>query len=118
MVAERARELIRQVCRRNNVSIVKGHMEADHIHLLVSIPPTLSASKLMQYVKGFSSRKLQQEFSELNKKYCGRHMWATGYFCASSGTVTDEIIKEYIEKHRDSGPDDDFTISGESGRIR
>jgi len=113
VIADRARTLIRQVCKRNHVEILKGHIEKDHVHLLVDAPPTLSPSKLMQYIKGVSSRKLQQEFSELNKKYWGRHLWATGYFCATSGTVTDEIIKQYIENHKDEGPEDNFSISGE-----
>ena len=111
-IADKCRELIRQICKRNNVEIIKGHMEPDHVHLLVSMPPTISPSKLMQYVKGSSSRRLQQEFSQLNKRFWGRHMWSTGYFCASSGTVTDDIIKEYLEKHRDKD-EDNFTISGE-----
>lgn len=114
-IAERARELIRQVCKRSNVEIVKGHMEVDHVHLFVSVPPTLSPSKLMQYIKGSSSRHLQEEFPELNKRYWGRHMWAIGYFCASSGTVTDEMIKQYIENHREESPKDNFLISGEPG---
>ena len=112
-VADRAREVIRQVCQRNKAEIIKGHMEPDHVHLFVDVPPNLPASKLMQYIKGVSSRKLQQEFSDLNKRYWGRHLWATGYFCASSGTVTDEMIKEYLERHKDEGPEDNFSIAGE-----
>jgi putative transposase len=111
-IAERARELIRQVCQRNQVEILKGHMEPDHVHLFVSIPTDISASKLMQYIKGSTSRKLQQEFAEIRKRYWGRHLWASGYFCVSAGNITDEMIKEYIEHHRDS-PSDDFTITNE-----
>ena len=69
VIADRARTIIRQVCKRNHVEILKGHMEKDHVHLLVDAPPSLSPSKLMQYIKGVSSRKLQQEFTQLNKKY-------------------------------------------------
>ncbi len=112
-IADRARELIRQICKQNRVTIIKGHMEPDHVHLFVDVPPSLAPSKLMQYIKGASSRKLQQEFSELNKRYWGKHLWAVGYFCASSGTVTDEIIKEYLEHHKDENPDDEFFIAGE-----
>ena len=56
----------------------------------------LSASKLVQYIKGNTSRKLQKEYKELNNQFWGQHLWARGYFVASSGNVTDEIIKEYI----------------------
>ena len=111
VVAERLRELIRQICKANEVDILKGHVSKDHIHLLVSAPPQLSVSKLVQYLKGKSSVKLQQEFKHLQKEYWGRHIWARGYFAASSGNVTDEIIAEYINNQDVPKPDDDFKIS-------
>ena len=95
-IALRTRDLIRMVCSKNDVEILSGHVGKDHIDVLVSVPPYLSASKLVQYIKGYSSRKLKMEYKELNKQYRGRHMWARGYFVASSGNVTDEIIAEYI----------------------
>jgi len=96
-IAERARELIRIVCRNNEVEILAGHLSKDHVHLLVSVPPHLSAAKLVQYIKGYTSRKLQMEYKELNKQFWGQHLWARGYFAASSGNVTDEVIIEYIK---------------------
>ena len=96
-IAERARELIRMVCKNNEVEILAGHISKDHVHLLVSAPPHLSASKLMQYIKGYTSRKLQMEYKELSKQFWGQHLWARGYFVASSGNVTDEVIIEYIK---------------------
>ena len=96
-IAERMRELTRQVCQKNDVEILAGHVSKDHIHLLVSAPPHLSASKLVQYIKGYTSHKLQAEYKELNKEFWGRHLWARGYFVASSGNVTDEVIAEYIK---------------------
>ena len=113
-VGERTRELIRQVCKENEVEILAGHVSPDHIHLLVSVPPHLSVSKLVQYMKGYSSRKILMEYKEMNKQYWGRHFWARGYFVASSGNVTDEVIREYIE-HQDLEENqrtDNFTISG------
>ena len=96
-IAGRTRELTRQVCQRNETEILAGHVSKDHIHLLVSVPPHLSASKLVQYIKGYTSHKLQAEYKELNKQFWGQHLWARGYFVASSGNVTDEIITEYIK---------------------
>lgn len=96
-IAERTRELIRGVCNTNDVEILAGHVDKDHIHLLVSVPPYLSASKLVQYIKGYSSRKLLMEYKELSRQYWGKHLWARGYFVASSGNVTDEVIAEYIK---------------------
>lgn len=109
-VAHRARELVRQTCLSLDVRIEKGHVSKDHVHVLVSSPPTVSPSKLMQRIKGRSSRKLQQEFAHLRKRYWGRHFWARGYFCATSGRVTDEQIKDYIEGHDEEPPDPEFTI--------
>ena len=95
-IAERTRELIRGTCKQNDVEILAGRVSKDHIHLLVSAPPHLSVSKLVQYIKGYSSRKLQMEYKDLNKQFWGRYLWGRGYFVASSGNVTDEVIMEYI----------------------
>ena len=100
-IAERARQLIRQSCNSMDVTIIKGSIGREHIHLLVSCPPSLSVSKLVQQLKGKTSRKLQLEFNELKKKYWGQHLWASGYFCRSVGAVTKEMIKNYIENQVD-----------------
>lgn len=96
-IAERARELIRQSCNGMNVTIIKGTIGKEHIHLLISCQSSLSVSKIVQQLKGKSSRTLQMEFKELKKRYWGQHLWGSGYFSRSVGTVTKEIIKDYIE---------------------
>ncbi|MDI3477879.1 MAG: REP-associated tyrosine transposase [Thermoanaerobacterium sp.] len=68
-IAERTRELIRMVCKNNEVEILSGHVSKDHTHILVSAPSHLSVSKLVQYIKGYSSRKLLMENKELNKQF-------------------------------------------------
>lgn len=112
-VAERVRELIRQSCMSRDIKILKGHVAKDHIHLLVSCPPVLSPAKVMQYLKGRSSRLLQQEFSHLRKRYWGQHLWARGYFCSTTGEITTAQIQEYIEKHDEEPPGEQFTINVE-----
>jgi len=112
-IAKRTREIIRGVCQNNEVEILAGHVSKDHVHLLVSAPPHLSVSKLVQYMKGNTSRKLQMEYKEINKQFWGKHLWARGYFAASNGNVTDEVIAEYIrlqdiEEHKKN---DNFRIS-------
>jgi len=102
-IAERLRELIRQGCEARGIVIVRGSVSKDHVHLLISCPPSLAPSKIMQYLKGRSSKLLQEEFPELRKRYWGQHLWATGYFCRTVGTVTEEMIKEYIERQEDDG---------------
>ena len=113
LVAERTRELIREICKEHDVEIIKGHLSSDHIHLFVSVPPHISLSKLVQYLKGKSSYKLLQENKLLSKQFWGRHLWGRGYFVATSGNVTDEIIMEYIKSQEDElETQDDFTITG------
>ena len=113
-VSIRLRELVREVCRTNDVEILEGAVSTDHVHVFVSCPPTISPSKLMQYVKGKTSRKLMMEFTHVRKECWGRHLWARGYFVASSGNVTDEVIKEYIrlqEDTRTTEGDENFRVS-------
>jgi putative transposase len=110
-IAQRLRELVRQTCATLDVYILSGHVAVDHVHLLVSVPPQVSVSALMQRIKGRSSRKLLQEFGELRRQFWGRHLWARGYFAASSGNVTDEIIKQYIESQGEQPPSDEDGFS-------
>lgn len=110
-VALRTRELIRQISMSNEVEIISGNVGSDHIHLFVSIPPSLSISKYVQFVKGATSRKLQLEFNQLKKRYWGQHIWARGYFVATSGVISEEIIQEYIRNHDDPEKHDEFRIT-------
>ena len=105
-VALRLRELIRQSCASQEVYVLSGHVGEDHVHLLVSVPPSLCFSELVQRLKGRSSRKLLQEYGMLRKRFWGRHLWARGYFAVSSGNVTDQVIKDYIEAQSQPDPSD------------
>jgi len=99
-IGVRCRDLLRQIAMAREIIIIRGALAPDHIHMLVAAAPSISVSHLVQYLKGRSSRKLQMEYDELRRRYWGQHMWARGYFCATVGTVTDEIIKKYIEDQR------------------
>ena len=107
-IALRVRELVRQTCEIFEIRILKGVVSKDHVHLLVSAPPTIAPSKIMRRIKGRTSSKLFEEFPNIKKRYWGRHFWARGYFCVTAGQVTDEMIKEYLEHHFEPNPDDDF----------
>ena len=98
-VAIRTRDLIRRICTEENAEILSGVVSQDHVHILVSIDPSLSISKLVQYLKGKTSRKLQQEYLHLKKRYWGQHLWARGYFAVSTGNVSSKMVKEYIDHH-------------------
>ena len=104
-IATRVRDLVRQIIQEYHAEIIRGTVAKDHVHIYVSIPPYVSISKLVQSIKGKTSRKIQQEFPELRKRYWGRHFWAIGYFVRTTGNVTDDIIKQYIKHH---GKDDEF----------
>ena len=82
----------------------------EYVQMLVGCPPTLAPRKMMQYLKGRSSKMLQEEFNELRKRYWGQHLWAAGYFIRTVGTVTEEMIKEYIANQGKSRTDEVFTI--------
>jgi REP-associated tyrosine transposase len=105
-VGLRLRELIREICGAEDVLILKGHVSKDHVPLLVSIPPQVTISGLVQRLKGKTAYKMLQEFAPLRKQFWGRHLWARGYFCCSSGDVTDQVIAEYIANQGGPGPED------------
>ncbi len=84
VVAERTRELIRQICQENEVTIIKGHVSKDHIHLMVSSNPSLSISKLLQKLKGVSSYKMLREFEPLKKNILGTAPMGTWLFCSNN----------------------------------
>jgi len=109
-VGLRCRELLREIARSKEMQIYAGSINRDHVHMLIFIPPQLSVSRAVQYLKGKSSHRLLTEFRSLKKRYWGQHLWARGYWVASSGNVTDEVWKEYIKNQQPPEPDDDFDV--------
>src|SRR4030066_1838993 len=94
----RVRDIIRQIAMEHEIQIISGKVGIDHVHILISYRPQYDVSKLVQYLKGISSRVLLQEFAHLRKLFWGKHLWARGYLAVSSGTITDEMIKKYIDE--------------------
>ena len=97
-VALRVRELVRQIAAQHELEILSGKVASDHVHVFLSYRPTQKVSQIMQWLKGTSSRVLLQEFPRLRKQFWGRHLWARGYLAVSSGNITDEMIREYIDE--------------------
>ncbi|WP_306475272.1 IS200/IS605 family transposase [Bacillus cereus] len=95
-IAVRTREYIRQVCEARGITILHSIVGKEHIHLLLSCPPSIAPSKILQYLTERSSRLLQDAFRELKKRYWVQHLRTRGCFCATGGTVTEEIIRNYI----------------------
>ena len=109
-VGVRCRELLREIAISKEMLIYAGSINRDHVHMLIGIPPQLSVSRAVQYLKGKSSHRLQSEFKQLKKRYWGQHLWARGYWVVTSGNVTDEVWKEYIENQKPPEPDDNFEV--------
>ena len=112
-VAERVRDVVREECRRQRVDILQGHLSADHVHVMLSIPPQVTISRPVQQLKGKRSYILLREFPEIRKRDWGRHVWARGDFCRSRGQVTDEVIKASIA-NQCHDHDATFSIEGEA----
>ena len=106
-VAVRVRDLIRQIAAEHELEIISGKVARDHVHVFVGYRPNQDVSQIMQWLKGISSRVLLQEFPHLRKRFWGRHFWARGYLAVSSGNITDEMVKEYIEEQEDEQIIDD-----------
>ena len=75
-VAIRVRDIIRQIAMEHELHIISGKVAKDHVHIFISYPPQYDISKIVQYLKGISSRVLLQEFAHLKKQFWGRHLWA------------------------------------------
>jgi putative transposase len=109
-IALRVKELVRQSCEAFEIKIISGVVSKDHVHVFVSAPPTMAPSEIMRRIKVRTSAKLFEEFPHIKKRYWGRHFWARGYFCATSGQVTDEMIKSYLEHHFEPSPDANLRV--------
>jgi putative transposase len=94
-MGKRLIEILRTICKNNNLKIISGAIDSDHVHMYLSIRPNISVSKIVQLLKGISSNKMMQEFEELQKKYWGRHFWARGYVASSVGMIDHETIQNY-----------------------
>lgn len=104
------RTILIQVCHVEGIRILKGVVSKDHVHMHIEYRPSQSISGLVKNLKGRSSRKLQEEFTSLRKRYWGRHFWAIGFGCWSTGNITDEMVNAYLEHHRTSENDSDAFI--------
>ena len=89
-------QILRQLCEYKGVEILEAHAMSDHIHMLVTIPPKLSVSSFMGYLKGKSSLMIFERHANLKYKYGNRNFWAKGYFVSTVGLNT-EVIKAYIK---------------------
>src|SRR4051812_13681417 len=86
----------------HELEMVSRKVARDQVHLFLSYRPQQDVSQIVQWFKGIRSRVLLKEFAHLRRRFWGRPLWARGYLAVSSGTITDEMIREYIEEQEAS----------------
>ena len=94
-------EILRRLCEYKGVEIIEGHLMKDYVHMLVSIPPKISVSSFMGYLKGKSALMMFDKHVNLKYKFGNRHFWSEGYYVSTVG-LNEATIKKYIaeqEKH-------------------
>ena len=103
-------QILRQLCRQKEVEVIEAHACIDHIHMLVSIPPKLSVSAFMGYLKGKSSLMIFERHANLKYRYGNRHFWCKGYYVSTVGR-NKKAIENYIrEQEREDMMNDQITI--------
>ncbi|MEA3287835.1 MAG: IS200/IS605 family transposase [Candidatus Marinimicrobia bacterium] len=99
------RDVLRELCRRHKVEILEGNVQPDHIHMVLSIPPSYSVSRVMGFLKGKSAIQIFRKFKNLRKKYYGQHYWSRGY-CVSTIGLDEETIRNYVRWQQDKDRDE------------
>ena len=99
-------QILRLLCERKGVEIHEAEACPDHIHMLVSIPPKLSISSFMGYLKGKSTLMLYDRYPELQSKW-DKAFWARGYYVETIGNITDEAVQKYIKEQAEESRKED-----------
>ena len=100
------KEIIRTLCEYKKVEIVSGAVCKDHVHLNVNIPPKLSVSQFMGYLKGKSALMIYDKHPEQRSKR-DKSFWARGYYVATVGTITEAVVKKYIREQEEESRKED-----------
>ena len=103
LYGELRRELgvvLRRLAEQKESKIEEGHLMADHVHMMISIPPKYSVSQVVGYIKGKSAIHIARNFGERKRNFAGQHFWARGYFVSTVGR-DEGVIREYI-RHQES----------------
>ena len=103
---EDVRDVIKTLCQNKGVEIVEGAVCVDHVHLCVCIPPKMSVSSFMGYLKGKSTLMIYDKHPELQSKW-SIAFWARGYYVATVGNLTEEAIKKYIQEQSEESRKED-----------
>jgi putative transposase len=106
-VSIRTRDILRQIAMEHEIDIIAGKVSSGHVHIFLSYRPSQDISKIMQWLKGISSRILLSEFPHLKKQFWDRHQWGRGYLAVSSDNIMDELIQQYIQEQEGESISDD-----------
>ena len=93
-------EVFHELARHKECQIEEGHLMADHVHMLISIPPKYAVSQVVGYIKGKSAIHIARVYGERKRNFVGQHFWARGYFVSTVGR-DERVIREYI-KHQEA----------------
>ena len=93
-------QIMGEVCIQQEVELVEFNGESDHVHLLVNYPPKVQLSKLINSLKGVSSRRIRTKYPGIKTHWTGKkgHLWSPSYFAGSVGGASIEVLKQYIEQ--------------------
>ena len=91
------REILRRLCEYKGVKIIEGELMADYVHMLVLIPPKISVSSFMGYLKGKSALMMFDKHANLKYKFGNRHFWSEGYYVSTVG-LNEATVKKYIRE--------------------
>lgn len=97
VIKERVKELIEEGAEMNGFEVMEMNIQADHVHLLLSAKPSYSPAEIMRWLKGGSSRKIRQEHPKLEEFLWGDSFWADGYYVSTHSSVTEEVVRKYIQ---------------------
>lgn len=95
-------EIINKLCEMKQVELLDGSVCVDHIHMYVAIPPKISVSEFMSYLKGKSTLMLFDRHPEYRQKWGDRHFWARGYYVSTVGNVNEDTIRKYIQEQEEN----------------
>ena len=97
-VKKRVEDVLREIADINGWEIQELNVQLDHVHLMIQLPPSISVSKAVQFLKGVSSKTIREELpQEIKRMLWGKDFWAEGYFAETVGNVTEETIRNYIK---------------------
>jgi putative transposase len=100
-VGKRLREILKGIAKRYGFEIDTMEIMDDHVHLFVSFPPRISIAHAVKIFKGVSSRRLNEEFPEMDNKIWGAPIWARGYFASTvNDRTTSQTIRQYIKNQK------------------